>query len=103
VVISRVLHRGNLLSATSETVLHEGDIILVVTSKRMAKEVLQLTGSISDMDLSTKSGDLISRRLLVTSREVAGKSLGLLRLRTRFNINITRIYRSGIDLFQVRV
>jgi putative transport protein len=97
VVISRVLHRGNLLSATSETVLHEGDIILVVTSKRMAKEVLQLTGSISDMDLSTKSGDLISRRLLVTSREVAGKSLGLLRLRTRFNINITRIYRSGIE------
>ncbi|MBN2665379.1 MAG: putative transporter [Bacteroidales bacterium] len=97
VVISRVLHKGNLLSATSETILHEGDIILVVTSKGMTKEVLQLTGSISDMDLSTRSGDLISRRLLVTSREVTGKSLGSLRLRTRFNINITRIYRSGIE------
>ena len=97
VVISRVLHKGNLLTATSETVLHEGDIMLVVTSKGMAKEVLQLTGSISEMDLSTKSGDLISRRLLVTSREVTGKSLGSLRLRTRFNINITRIYRSGIE------
>ncbi len=97
VVISRVLHRGNLLSATSETVIHEGDIILVVTSKKMAGEVLQHTGSVSGMDLSTRSGNLVSRRLLVTNREVSGKSLGSLRLRTRFNINITRIYRSGIE------
>lgn len=97
VVISRILHNGNLLSPTSETVIHEGDIILAVTSKGMAKEVLQLTGSISEMDLSTKSGDLISRRLLVTNKEVTGKSLGSLKLRTRFNINITRIYRSGIE------
>ncbi len=97
VVISRVLHRGNLLSAASGTLIHEGDIILVVTSKKMAGEVLQLTGSVSEMDLSTRSGDLISRRLLVTNREVTGKSLGSLKLRTRFNINITRIYRSGIE------
>lgn len=97
VVISRILHNGNLLSPTSDTVIHEGDIILAVTSKGMAKEVLKLTGSISALDLSTKSGDLISRRLLVTNQEVTGKSLGSLKLRTRFNINITRIYRSGIE------
>lgn len=96
-VISRVLQRGNLLPAASDTVIHEGDIILVVTSKGMAGEVLKKTGSVSEMDLSTRSGDLISRRLLVTNREVTGKSLGLLKLRTRFNINITRIYRSGIE------
>lgn len=97
VVISRILHNGNLLTPTSDTVIHEGDIILAVTSKGMAKEVLKLTGSISALDLSTKSGDLISRRLLVTNQEVTGKSLGSLKLRTRFNINITRIYRSGIE------
>lgn len=96
-VISRVFHRGNLYAAASGTVIHEGDILLVVTTKGMAGEVLQLTGSLSEMDLSTRSGDLISRRLLVTNREVTGKSLGSLKLRTRFNINITRIYRSGIE------
>lgn len=96
-VISRVLHRGNLLSAASETVIHEGDIILVVTSKKLAGEIIQLTGSVSEMDLSTRSGELISRRLIVTNRSVTGKSLGSLKLRTRFNINITRIYRSGIE------
>jgi len=97
VVISRVLHRGNLLTPTSATVIHENDILLVVTSRGVADEVVQKTGSLSEMDLSTRSGDLISRRLLVTNRQVSGKSLGSLKLRTRFNINITRIYRSGIE------
>lgn len=97
IVISRVLQNGNLLTPTSGTVIQESDIILIVTSRGMAEEVVKKTGSLSEMDLSTRSGDLISRRLLVTNRQVSGKSLGSLRLRTRFNINITRIYRSGIE------
>ena len=75
VVISRVLHRGNLLTPTSATVIHENDILLVVTSRGVADEVVQKTGSLSEMDLSTRSGDLISRRLLVTNRQVSGKAL----------------------------
>ena len=35
---------------------------------------------------------------MVTNREVFGKTLGSLKLRTRYNINITRLYRSGIEL-----
>jgi putative transport protein len=50
------------------------------------------------MDLTAKSGSLITRRIIVTNREVFGKDLGSLKLRTRYNINITRIYRSGIEL-----
>ncbi|TFG42238.1 MAG: putative transporter [Bacteroidia bacterium] len=96
-VISRVLHNGELVSATSETIIHENDIILVVAQRGLIPEVLRLTGNISEMDLSTKSGTLISRRLLVTNKEVSGESLGSLKLRTRFNINITRVYRSGIE------
>jgi putative transport protein len=97
IVISRVLHNGELLSATSETLIYENDIILAVVQKGLIPEVLKQTGSLSEMDLSAKAGKLISRRLLVTNREVFGKSLGSLKLRTRFNINITRVYRSGIE------
>jgi putative transport protein len=35
---------------------------------------------------------------MVTRREVFGKALGALKLRTRYGINITRVYRSGIEL-----
>ena len=96
-VISRVLHDGELSAATSETIIYKNDIILVVAQRGLVPEILSLTGTISEMDLSTKSGNLISRRVLVTNKEVSGKSLGSLKLRTRFNINITRVYRSGIE------
>ncbi len=97
VVISRVLHNGELLPATSETEIHKNDIILAVVQRGLIPEVLKQTGSLSEMDLSTKPGQLVSRRLIVTNKEVFGKSLGSLKLRTRFNINITRVYRSGIE------
>jgi putative transport protein len=53
---------------------------------------------ISKMDLTAKSGKLVSRRILVTNKDVFGKKLGSLKLRSRYNINITRVYRSGIEL-----
>ena len=72
-------------------------LYLVVAERGLVHEILKQTGTLSEMDLSAKTGQLISRRLLVTNKEVFGKSLGSLKLRTRFNINITRIYRSGIE------
>ena len=97
IVISRVFHNGELLPAASETIIYENDIILVVAERGLIPEIMKQTGTLSEMDLSAKPGKLISRRLLVTNKEVSGKSLGSLKLRTRFNINITRVYRSGIE------
>ena len=98
IVISRVLRNGELLLASSDTVIYENDIILVVTQKGFIPEVIKQIGNQSEMDLTAKSGKLISRRVMVTNRDVFGKDLGSLKLRTRYNINITRIYRAGIEL-----
>lgn len=97
-VISRVLRNGELMLASSETILRENDIILVVTQKRYCEDLVRSIGIKSEMDLTGKSGKLISRRILVTNKSVFGKNLGSLKLRTRYNINITRVYRSGIEL-----
>ena len=75
IVISRVLHNGEILSATSETVVHENDIILVVAEKGIIPDILKKTGDLSDIDLRSFTGRLVSRRLLVTNREVSGRSL----------------------------
>lgn len=98
IVISRVLHNGELQLASSETVICENDIILVVAQKGLIPEIVKQIGTLSEMDLTSKSGKLITRRLIITNREVFGKTLGSLKLRTRYNINITRLYRSGIEL-----
>lgn len=98
IVVSRVLHNGELLVASSDTILYENDIILVVTQKGRIPEVVREFGAESEMDITSRSGRLVTRRILVTNQEVFGKKLGSLRLRTRYNINITRVYRSGIEL-----
>jgi putative transport protein len=98
IVFSRVLRKGELLLASSDTVIYENDIILVVTKKILIPEVVKQIGTLSEMDLTAKSGKLISRRVMVTNKEVFGKDLGSLKLRTRYNINMTRLYRAGIEL-----
>lgn len=98
IVISRVFHKGELLSGTSETVVYEGDIILVVTQRGFVPLITGEIGILSQMDITAGKGSLISRRVLVTNRDVVGKTLGSLRLRSRYNINITRVHRSGIEL-----
>jgi putative transport protein len=98
IVISRVLRNGELLLASADTVIYENDIILVVTQKGSIPEVVKQIGTQSEMDLTAKSGKLISRRVMVTNQDVFGKDLGSLKLRTRYNINITRVYRAGIEL-----
>jgi putative transport protein len=97
-VISRILHKGDLIPAGSDSVLYENDIVLVVTQKGAIPSIIAQIGIVSNIDLTVKSGKLISRRLLVTNRDVFGKRLGSLNLRAKYNINITRLYRSGIEL-----
>jgi putative transport protein len=98
IVVSRVLHNGELIAASSDTMIFENDIVLVVTQKGSIPEVIREFGTESEMDLTSKSGKLITRRILVTNHDVFGRKLGTLKLRTRYNINITRVYRAGIEL-----
>jgi len=96
-VISRVLHNGELMVAGPDTIVHEKDIILVVAARAIIPEIISRAGVKSNLDLTALSGKLVSRRILVSNKNVFGKSLGSLKLRTRYHINITRVYRSGIE------
>ena len=98
IVISRVLKNGELLIPASDTIISENDIILVVTRKGMIAEIVSRIGERSSVDLASRNERLLSRRIIVTNKDVFGKSLGSLQLRTRYNINITRAYRAGIEL-----
>ena len=42
---------------------------------------------------------MVSRRILVTKSEINGKKLGSLHFRSMYGVNVTRINRSGMDLF----
>ena len=97
IVISRILHNGEIQTPTSETVVYENDIMLVVAQKSILNDIVKKIGSLSSMDLVAKTGKLSSRHIMVTNKSVFGKKLGDLKLRSKYNINITRVYRSGIE------
>lgn len=104
-VISRLWRDGKVTIPTSEKILKENDRILVVTSDKDADALTVLFGeqenqnwNSEDIDWNAIDSQLISQRILVTRPEINGKRLGSLRLRNHYGINISRVYRSGVQL-----
>ena len=104
-VISRLWRDGNVSIPTSEKIIKEGDRLLVVTSEKDALALTVLFGeqentdwNKEDIDWNAIDSQLISQRIIVTSPELNGKKLGALRLRNHYGINISRVYRSGVQL-----
>lgn len=104
-VISRLWRDGNVSIPTSEKVLHEGDRLLVITSEKDAPALTVLFGeqehkdwNKDDIDWNAIDSQLVSQRIVVTRRELNGKKLGSLHLRNHYGVNISRIYRNGVQL-----
>ncbi|NMC41903.1 MAG: putative transporter [Bacteroidales bacterium] len=97
-IISRLLHKGNLVIPGPDRIIEHDDIILIVAGKKEIDPIVTYLGTRSDIDLSARQANLVTKRIVVTNTELRGKTLGSLRLRSRYNINITRIERSGIEL-----
>ena len=108
-VISRVWKDGKVIIPNSETVLEENEHIMVISAKADVDSIRKLFGTKektdwnkSDIDWNAIDNQLVSRKILVTKKEVNGVKLGSLRLRNSFGINITRVNRAGIDLLPSR-
>lgn len=104
-VISRMWHNGHVLIPMSERELHENDVLLVITKPEEVDSLRMLFGEQekkdwngSDIDWNKIDSELISQRILVTRPEINGKTLSSLRLRNNYGINISRVYRSGVQL-----
>ncbi len=104
-VISRLWRKGRVSIPTSEKVLKEGDRLLVITSEKNVGKLTVLFGeqentdwNKEDIDWNAIDSQLVSQRIVVTRPEINGKKLGSLRLRNHYGINISRVYRSGVEL-----
>lgn len=108
-VISRVWKDEKLIIPTSETILEEGEHILVISGKQDVERIKLLFGQQENIDWNKKDIDwnaidsqLVSSKILVTKPEHNGAKLGDMRLRNSYGINITRVNRAGIDLLPSR-
>lgn len=104
-VISRLWRDGKVSIPTSEKIIRENDRLLVITSEKNVQALTVLFGeqestdwNKEDIDWNAIDSQLISQRIVVTRPEINGKKLGSLRLRNHYGINISRVYRSGVQL-----
>lgn len=104
-VISRIWRDGKVSIPNSETLLAEGDRLLLVSSNGAAPKLTMLFGeqeaidwNKEDIDWNAIDSTLISRHLVVSRTEINGKKLGSLKLRNSYGINITRVVRAGVKL-----
>ncbi|NDV66843.1 putative transporter [Bacteroides sp. 224] len=104
-IISRLWRDGKVSIPTSDTIIKEGDRLLIITSEKHVKNLTVLLGEQEDIDWNKEDIDwnaidsqLVSRRIVITRHELNGKKLGALRLRNAYGINISRVYRSGVEL-----
>lgn len=96
-VISRVKHGDKTEVPSAKTMLYQGDLVKAVGSEYALAQLGVLVGERLQEDLPLATSYEL-QSLLLTKKEVIGKTLGSLNLQQNFGCTVTRIRRSGIDL-----
>ena len=101
-ICSRLLHNGEVVTPHHDTVVDMGDQLCIVSSEDDADAILTIIGSHVEVEwdsVKSSAEPLVSRRIVVTKEKLNGKTLGQLHLGSIFDVTITRVVRSGTELF----
>lgn len=99
-VVSRVIYADGTDSLCDATTRFAcGDTLRFLTDQDNMP-TLSLLGEVKEHKLKSdeKTGNLISRKIVVTKEQWNGKRIGSLNLRTKYHVSITRVNRAGINL-----
>lgn len=105
VVITRIMHSQNneIELVDDDTVINKGDKLFIVMPLEEVSVIETLVGSIVE-GMETEHWDKIDQntlcceRIVVTNREINGCTLGKMALRKKYNVQISRVKRAGVDL-----
>jgi len=101
-VISRVLRGGTFMVMRENDELLEDDIIYGVSAKDKIKNLEIKIGKVEISEKREITGDLGMAHVLVTNRKLTGKTIEQIGIYRRYDANITRIYRSGMEILPTR-
>lgn len=104
-VISRLWRNGTVSIPTSSSVLQLHDRLLVTSTPADVEPLHIVFGqqdktdwNSNDIDWNAVDRQLVSQPFIVSRRQINGKTLGSLKLRNLYGVNISRVYRSGLPL-----
>ena len=86
--------------------LHVNDRMFIVCAEDDSEAISAFIGPrVNDVDwedTDVQDKPMVSRRILVTQPSINGKTLGEMHFSSMYGVNVTRVNRSGMDLFAAR-
>ena len=101
-VCSRILQNGHVSIPNRDTVFHLGDQLFVVCAEDDAEAIIAFIGPKIEVDWEKQDTPIVSRRILITQPKMNGKQLGEFHFSSMYGVNVTRVNRSGMDIFASR-
>lgn len=97
-VISRIERGGDFFIPTDDSTLEKGDMIYGVSAINHIDNLKIKIGEVTIGQKREISGSLAMFHVLVTNRKLAGKTIEQIGIYRRYEANITRIFRSGMEI-----
>ena len=101
VTIARVRHGDETCAATHTTIMRLDDRLAVVGLPARLDHFERAVGRRVDEDLMLTDAGLDSRHLVVTDRDVLGRTVSELDFDDRFGVGATRVRRAGVEMAAV--
>lgn len=100
-VISRMLPVGTERHTdivNGRTTFQLGDKMLITAKPKDIDPIITVFGEPAEVDWQKCDKHHVVSRILITKPNINGKTIAQLKIRTQFGANITRVYRSGVEL-----
>ena len=103
IVVSRIRREsdGQTQVATRDTVIQLGDKVLAVGSPEQLHRAELSVGREVDEDLRAAPGNVTSKRVIVTHKDVVGKTIAATQISQRFGVTVSRVSRQDMILTAV--
>ena len=99
-VCSRILQNGHVSIPNRNTVLGEGDKMYITCAQDDAEAIIAFIGPVDETIVwEEQDVPMVSKHVLVTQPNIAGKTLGELHFSSVYGVNVTRIRRGDMTLF----
>jgi putative transport protein len=100
IIISRLKNSGSELvySPSLDTKIHKRDVLMVVGTPLNVAQFIKKVGKISNNPSIESEIDIVTKNIFVTEKAATHKTLAELDLYNKFNLKVTRVFRSGMEL-----
>ena len=101
-VCSRALHNGHVSIPNKDTKFYVGDHLFITCAEDDAEAIKAFIGPEDYVDWEEQDVPMVSKSIVVTQPKMNGKTFGQLHFSSVYGVNVTRISRSGMNLFADR-